>query len=314
MILYSLICAVLSLVFKRPFHRRYDGLPTLDYYHEDTYPDLSAKPFSFYSGKWLLRGFKYQIKGMKPQGIIVFFHGIGTGHFAYIVEIRTLAKMGYLVYAYDNTACGISEGPYLDSFSQAVYDQKAFFSWLDKDPDSLGLKRYVVGHSWGGYIALTSLQKKYNVLKVVSISGFDSLYRLTLSHFPKIRYGHFLAVGSQAIGYPKFGNLSGLKLLKKTSTPFLYIQGTADPMVPYADFGARFQKELADRPNTSFLFREGWGHQPYWTLESQKYGDEVLQPNRLSSYARDLDFPIDYSRFAYDDPVVIKTIIDFLAK
>ena len=314
MILYTIISLILSFFFKRPFHRRYDGLPTLDYYHEDTYPDLSAKPFSFYSGKWLLRGFKYQIFGIKPKGLIIFFHGIGTGHFAYIVEIHTLAKMGYLVYAYDNTACGISEGPYLDSFSRGVYDQEAFFHWLNQDPDSIGLNRYVVGHSWGGYLALTSLQKNYNVLKVISISGFDTLYQLTLSHFPKVKYGHFLTVGSQAIGYPRFGNLSGLKLLKKSSVPFLYIQGTQDLMVPYSSFCARFQKELANRPNTSFLIRQGWGHQPYWTLESQEYGDKVIQPSRLSSYTRDLDYPIDYSHFAYDDPIVVKTIIDFLAK
>jgi pimeloyl-ACP methyl ester carboxylesterase len=311
MILLSL---ALSPFFKRPFKGRQDGTPLLAYYHEDTYSDLTATPFSFYSGKWRLRGFVYAPKGQAIKGLIVFFHGIGAGHYAYLIEIHNLAKAGYLVYAYDNTACGLSEGKDLNSLSTGVLDQNAFFRFLDNDPKAQGLTRYAVGHSWGGFLALCALNPAYHISKVVSLAGFDSVYSLARSHYPAIRFGRWLALEVQWLNYGKAGLVSGLKLMKKTTCPVLYIQGEEDQMVPFQATGLHFQKECAGHPNIHFLFRPGLAHQPYWTLEGEKYAGPILDAIWKSDYQRDLDFKIDYARFTSDDPAVLKAIIDFLAE
>jgi len=314
MITYLLLCLILGYFFKKPFRQRFDGYPNLPYFHPDDFPSLAAEPFSFRSGRYLLRGYRYHYADFDPTKLIVFFHGIGAGHYAYSVEIEYLARQGYLVYAYDYTACGLSEGPYLNGFSTAIRDQRAFFSFLDRDPLAAGKTRYAIGHSWGGFLALASLEKGYGVKKVVSISGFDSVISLAASFYPKMKSGLFLVKGSQWLTYGKDGLVSGLELMKKTATPVLYIQGDEDKSIPYQENGLRFQQELRDRPNIHFLIRKGLGHQPYWTLDSEKYFEGISEgPRNVFSLDRDLDAKIDFARISQDDPLVMKAIIDFLS-
>lgn len=314
MITFLILCLIVGHLFKKPFHQRFDGVPNLPYFHPDDFSGLIAEPFAFHSGRYLLRGFRYHRESYDQTKLIVFFHGVGAGHFAYTTEIDYFTRQGYLVYAYDYTACGLSEGPYVDGFSGAIRDQRALFRFLDDDPLAKGKARYVVGHSWGGFLALSSLSETYDVKKVVSIAGFDSVSSLFVSMYPKLKSSLLLLKASQWLYYGKDGTVSGLELLKKTTIPVLYIQGDQDRTVSYNDNGLLFRRELEGHSNVHFLIRKDLGHQPYWTLDSERYFESISAgPKSILSLDRDLDQKIDYSRLSQDDPAVMKSIIDFLS-
>ena len=66
------------------------------------------------------------------KGLIIFVHGMGGGHTAYMTEIHALAQEGYLVLGYDNTGTMLSDGAELGGFPQAFLDLRHAISFFAK--------------------------------------------------------------------------------------------------------------------------------------------------------------------------------------
>ena len=308
-------CLLLYLLVGFLMHKamgwRGDGTPNLPNRVPEHWPGLNHDDFSFRAGKWVLRGSRYHFGPGPYKGLIVFFHGISAGHTAYLSEIVTLAQAGYLVYAYDYRGCMLSEGRDMRTLSQPVEDADAFFHWLDGDPSAQGLTRYSCGHSWGGYVALTSLRPDYHIAKVVSISGFAEPMGIISGLAPQINFlGPLIKLYCRQVN-GRFANVSGLDLMKATSVPVLYIQGTDDPFVDYEKNGHRFQSELAGHGNVHFIFLQGRGHNCYWTAEAEAYYKDCLAKH-ITSVDRDPSLSMDLDRVLQDDPKTWGAIIDFL--
>ena len=296
---------------KKALGGRGDGSPTLPYWTAEEL-GMSTSPFEFYSGKWKLRGFRYRMGNDKPKGVAIFFHGLGSAESAYTKQIALLAKQGYLVYAYDNTASGMSEGDAIPDLTQTLLDQKAFFDFLDKDKEAAGLPRVAMGHSWGGFTALCALQPEYHVEKVVSFAGFHSVIGAMLFSAPSLKKIAPLIVSYQKRRFKPFGGLDALDLMKKTEAKVLYIQGDKDEAVSFKDNFQVFEKELKDRPNIVLLRRKGYGHMPYWTKKSEEYFHHLVSKEKVSSFDRDPNLKIDMGLLNQSDPEVEQAIIDFL--
>lgn len=292
---------------------RGDGSPTLPYWTAEQL-GLSKEPFSFVSGKWRLFGFRYYKGHVKPNALVVFFHGLGGGHASYMKQIALLAGAGYLVYAYDNSGSGISEGDAIHDLSQTLLDQKAFFAFLDKDEKAKGLRRFAMGHSWGGFTALASLQKEYGIEKVISLSGFHSVIDAMEFASPSIKKMRKTILSYQKRRFAPLGGLDVLDLMKKTSSKVLYIQGDKDEAVSFLTNYELFEKELADRPNIFLIRCKDRGHMPYWTKESERYFFKLTREDKVSSVDRDPNLKIDMGLLNVSDPEIEKTIIDFLGK
>lgn len=289
---------------------RFDGIPCLRYFDEADF-GISAEPFSFRSGKWLLRGKKYFLAGVQPKALITFFHGAGAGHSAYMLEIAALVKQGYVVYAYDYTGCMTSEGTGIGNFAQSLLDQQAFYRYLDATSDK-DLPRYAVGHSWGGYTALGALDPEYRVEKVVSISGFLSAKDEILAHAPGMKKFEGLLERALTKGYGKFGCRNMIELLDQTKAKVLYIQGEADPVVPKAICFDILKQRYATDPRVTLLEIEGAMHNPYWTLEAQRYFYQLQKKAKVLAIDFDNHVSVDYSRLNADEPKVMQAIFDFL--
>lgn len=305
-----MISSILLSALRKAMGFRCDGQPQLTYYQASDY-GVHAEPFSFPSGKWTLRGAKYSVGQGSFKGLLVFHHGIGAGSTAYMQEICAFAKRGYLVYAYDNTGCMTSEGQGIGCLAQSLLDQEAFFSFLEKDEDQKGLKRYVAGHSWGGYTAFGAMNDAYRVEKVVSLSGFVSLPKMLIASEPKLAKFEDLLRRALKKGYgPKAGE-DMAALIAKSKARLLYVQGEADPLVTKAENYDILEKLFGTNERVKLLLVPGAMHNPYWTLEAQKYLYNI-QKKKMFERGFDNSFVIDYGRLNHDDPAIMDQIFSFL--
>lgn len=293
--------------------KRYDGSASLPYYRASDF-SLSEKRFSFYSGKRLLSGSEYFYSDAIPKALIVFFHGLGDGRGSYIKEISLLAKEGYLVYAYDNTGCMESEGRTINSFDHSFKDQKAFFSFLDKDEDAKGLKRYVVGHSWGGFNALISSKSDYSIEKIVSLAGYTSIptfFGTFLPRFGKV-FWPSIWLASRYLE-PRYGAKNAISLLKKSDAEVLYIQGEDDHIVPLKAGFIALRKAFYGNPRFHFVLVKGIGHSVYRSPESEAYVHSLLKDG-ITDLNKNEGLLMDIEKATKENEEVWKAILDFLKK
>lgn len=303
---------VIGHAIGKAHHIRYDGNPRLGYWYPEDL-GIEHEDFSFYSGRTHLRGSRYFVKGKKPEALVVFFHGIGAGRNAYMMEIAELAKQGYLVYAYDNTGCMNSGGTSIKGLGQTAKDMKAFYAWLENDEKAKGLRRYSVGHSWGGYSALLSANPDYRVEKIVSYSGFTQVSRqystyLKAAWMRKLRPLISLYLRME-LG--KYGDIDAVKYLKKSNAKLLYFQGSEDKMVPL-DAGINdLRKRLKDRPDTEFVMVLNQKHNPYCSQRAEAVLEDL---NRKRAHSLDGVPNVEFNlkRATEENPEVMKKTFDFL--
>lgn len=290
---------------------RQEGSPYLKVLTVDDFDGLKAEPFSFYSKKLKLNGYRYFYNQNQFKGVVIFFHGAGNGHLAYTREINALAQEGYLVYAYDNSCCGSSEGEGFWNFSQSLVDQKYFFRFLDKDEKARELKRYAMGHSWGGFTAMASLANDdYKIQKVVEFSGFKSVLQLFQEKSPETKGISWLLKIMNWRYFGKLGNIDTLKVLKKTDKKVMLVHGDLDEMVSFKNVFLEFEKELQGKENIKFVISHDRQHQPYFSLSAQNYYLDLIKRGVLEGKL--VNEEIDYFKLTEEDPEIMKEVFGFL--
>lgn len=305
---------IIYFSLRKNINRRWDGSPVLPYYSPKDL-GISESRFSFYSGHWLLSGSRYFLKGIPYKGLVVFFHGLGAGRTSYLMEISSLVKEGYLVYAYDNTGSMESQGPSIVGLAQTVTDMRHFFAFLDADPLSKGLKRYSMGHSWGGYGAMMSLDNAYHIEKAISMAGFVQ---------PSIEYAFLSKPLANPLLKPflklaliatagKNGDSSAIPVIKKSHGKLLYIQGTNDKLVGFNSAFGTLKKYFPNDPKVTLLEAKGAEHACFLSSSSQKYQDG-LNAKGLTSLSCPLGLKMDIKKATGENPEIMKAIFDFLAK
>ncbi len=307
-----------SLFIKRSlkpfFGVRYDGSPSFPYWRCEDF-GVEEKRFSFTSGKWKLRGSKYFVKGSKPKALVIFFHGLGDGRASYIKEISLLVKEGYLVYAYDNIGCMESEGNSIISFDQTLKDQKAFFKFLESDEDSKGLKRYSIGHSWGGFGAMMSCKPEYKIEKCVSMAGFCKTVDVVVARCGKrcnsyIKNAIKLTIKNLV---KNDSNKSAVDEIKSSSAEVLYIYGEKDKLVT-KDIGFNLlNKEFKNERRVHFLEVKNVGHSVFRTAESEAYVGSLLKKG-LGNLNSPEGLSMDIEKATKENDKVWSTIFGFYSK
>lgn len=291
--------------------RRWDGSPALPYFKSSDL-GIEEKRFSFKSGKNTLYGSKYFKKGVIYKDLVVFFHGLGAGRNAYMKEISEFVKHGYLVYAYDYTGCMESEGNNIIGLGQPLKDVECFFEYLDTDENAKGLNRFVVGHSWGGYVASYSIgNEKFRIKKAVSMAGFlkpeDQYYDLA-PQLKKLKI--FLRLYFKN-GLKNYGNVDVKEIIKKTKTPFLYVQGIQDKTVPYKNNGKAIEELSRENKSIKTKIFERRGHNIHMSNEAENYCASLLNEG-LNKPNNKPELTMDIQKATVEDPRVMKCIFDFL--
>ena len=234
-----LLFLLAALCLRAAFGVRCEGNPALKYFTQEDFDDLEAEQVSFPSDKGqLLRGAVYTCRGVKPSALVIFAHGMGGGHLSYTTNIRTIAKAGFAVLAYDNTGTMASEGSSLRSFYQAVKDLRAALAYVRNNAALSSYKIVLAGHSWGGYTVCQALAfAESQVAGVVAFSPPDSAAGVICDSM-KQAMGISMAWLRPAIwvasvvrgGWDSRRKCSSV-LLRTSRVPVMILQGDADTAV-----------------------------------------------------------------------------------
>ena len=318
------------LCLKAAFGVRCEGNPDLKYFTAEDFDDLDALPVAFRSDKGqTLRGAVYTCRDVRPSALVIFAHGMGGGHLSYTTDIRTVAKAGFAVLAYDNTGTMASEGKALGSFYQAVRDIRAALEFVRSDERLSGYKIVLAGHSWGGYTVCQALEfAEEQVEGVVAFSPPENVAGIlcdTIRQTAGIPMGWLRpAVWAASViqgGWKSRRKCSSV-LLKTGSVPVMILQGDADTAVSVKNSPLSDAAVMAKENITGILY-EGKAHNVYQTKESEKYLTETFaaigeaqkrygkkgipEDERARLYGN-----IDYELIVQEDMEVMKRVTDFM--
>ena len=314
-------------VYKNTLFRRRDDDGTLFYFSTEDFPGLKKEKQTFKTKKGhTLTGYFYhygEYDSFDKSRLVVFEHGMGDGHRAYMREIESLASHGYLVYSYDHTGCTESEGEHIMGLSGSLADLDSCISALVE----LGFAASdisVVGHSWGGFSTLNILGFHPDLRSIVALSGFVSLKEMQKQVIPAFLspLRSKLYELEKSIN-PDYIESSAVDTLASTERPALIIHSLDDDSVSAKTHYLQLQKALADKENITFLTLTDRAHNPNYTADAVKYKSEFFKAHKKRQKKKlHLDreghkafiASYDWRRMTEQDPEIWNQIFAFLDK
>lgn len=306
---------ILVNLYKKNFLQRYDVPEDLPL-HADSgeFPGLRCEPGSFRSSSGVeIRYFFFSYAEYDRGRVVLLCPGLGPGHRGYIAEIEALCRGGLRVLTLDYTGCGASGGERLPSCNAPTRDAAELLEHLKLREEIIP-----VGHSLGGYTALSLANLLPDVRRAVIISGFVGIADEMMG-FVKLR------VLANRIGRfersldPKYGRLDNRAYLAKTGDKLLWIHSTDDPVVAY-------------KPNAGQVLRIGNPNVRVWTVENKRHMPQyttgalqtmnawmgeygrLIREKKLTTLEEKKAFFADkpIGRMTEQDPAVIDEILRFL--
>ena len=269
--------SLLEKMYRNTLFVRHDDDGTLFYFSAADFPGLKKEPYSFTAkAGHRLNGYFYSYDNAIEDRIVVFDHGMGAGHRAYLKEIEMLARHGYLVYSYDHTGCTESEGESIMGFAGSLADLDSCISSIKADFPGKAIS--VVGHSWGGFSTLNIAAYHPDVKHVVAMAGFVSVKSMQKQVVPFILrpfIGCLYKLEEKT--NPDYVSASAIDALSGTEAHALVIHSTDDKTVSFKRHFERLRRVLADRPNVRFLELSGKDHNPNYTLDAVKYKNDFFK-------------------------------------
>ena len=291
-------------VYRSQIYTRSDDIGAVFYFSSDDFNGMIKEPYPFTSSDGhKLSGYFYHYGSPKPGRIIVFDHGMGSGHRGYMKEIEQLARRGYLVFAYDHTGCMESGGDSTGGFLQSLKDLNDALTTLKADKKYKDCTYSVVGHSWGAFSTLNICALHPDVTHICAMSGFISLEAVLRQFFGGIMwiFGRRI-LKEETASNPKFAAYNAADSLKDSSVKALIIHSDDDHTVDCAKHFGVMEKALAHKDNIKFLKVTGKAHNPNYTEAAVRYKDEFFADFKQAMSDGSLVFDEDKKKFkgSYD--------------
>ena len=262
---FAAITTVVSVLMNNKFGRG-DYIPqeySTDYYYQHYKDDYPRENFSFTSGGNTLQGYIYGAENDKA--LLVFAHGIDSGHERYMKSLLWFVDNGWRVFSYDATGSGHSEGTGSKGLPQSALDLDAALDYIEADPELSAMPRFLMGHSWGGYAVTAVLSFGHEVDGVASISGYAEPLEMIYE------FADQMIGGARVIAYPSmwlynqllFGEYAGLSAvngINSVDTPVLVFHGTEDETIGYDGAAIMNKRDLITNPNVEYITLEGCTH------------------------------------------------------
>ncbi|MBQ7761463.1 MAG: alpha/beta fold hydrolase [Clostridia bacterium] len=312
----------LKSIFYNAVHKRCEPKKYLYYFTQNDFDGLHSKPITIKSSKGhKLKGYlyHYDMENLKDDRVIIFEHGMWSGHISYMREIELLCRHGYVVLGYDHTGCFESEGEETYGFLQSLLDLNDVIEHFKSNEELKDLKIYVVGHSWGGFSAMNISQLK-KIEGFVAISGFTSVKDIINQNVPFfLPYSRKKLLEYEGQG-SKYASVSGVRL-KDHDTRALFIHSRDDKIVKYKKHHKKLHKALENCSDVTFLVLDGKGHNPTYSDEAVKLKDQMqadltkaLKEGKLSTDEECQAFvqKYDWNKITEQDKDVWDIIIHFL--
>ena len=293
-------------------YRRNDADGTLHYFSAADFEGLKAIPYSFTSSLGhTLNGYFYSYPDPIPGRLLIFEHGMGGGHTAYMKEIEMLCRKGLMVLAYDHSGCMSSEGETTGGFARSLRDLNDCLDSLKRLRGFQSLDISVMGHSWGGFSAMNIGALHPEVRRIVAMSGFTSVQDIIRQNFK----GVLKSAGERLLTEARtedreYATVESFESLKKTKANVLLIHSEDDKTVSIDGF-ERLKSALGHCPNLTFLRVRHKGHNPNYTEAAVKYKNEFFsiypkEKKRLKTEEQKASFiaSFDWHQMTEQDPLV----------
>lgn len=308
-------------VYKAQLFVRCDDIGIAHYFSHSDFKGLNAERYEFTSSKNnRLVGCFYSYEGYDPNRIIIFDHGFGGGHRSYLKEIEKLASFGYRVFAYDHTGCMESDGENTGGLSQSLCDLNDVLNTIKADANVNTECITVIGHSWGGYSTLNISALHPDIKKIVVLSGFISVKRMTEQNFKGfLRFYVNDIIKLEGRSNPEFIAYDAIETLKNSPVNALLIYSDNDHLVNREYHYDTLYNALKDNENIEFILESKKGHNPNYTREAVKYLAEYseaalraaeLSPSEKEKFRNSFDWNI----MTEQDEEIWSKIREFLAK
>ena len=259
-------------LYKGMMHTRCDDTETVFYFTPDYFPGLVYEPYAFKaSAGHTLQGYLYHYDNPIDGRIIVFDHGFGGGHRAYMKEIEMLCRHGYLVFAYDHTGCMESGGQTPNGLGQSLCDLNDCITTIKADPRFERLDISVMGHSWGAFSTLNISALHPEISHIVAMCGFVSIPEMIGTFFSGLMKGYRKPIIELEMkSNPVFAKFNSIESLSKSDTKALLIYSANDPMCRRIHYDL-LKEGLAGKENIRFILEQNKEHNPNYTEEAVKY-------------------------------------------
>ena len=259
-------------MYKGMMHTRCDDVETVFYFSSENYPDLKVEAHSFTaSAGHTLSGCFYEYDNSIPDRLIVFDHGFGGGHLAYMKEIEMLCKHGYKVFAYDHTGCMKSGGESPNGLAQSLCDLNDCITMLKADERFASYGISVMGHSWGAFSTLNITALHPEISHIVAMCGFVSVKEMINTFFSGVMKGYRTAVlALEKESNPRFIEFDAVETLKNSDAKALLIYSENDQLCRRTHYDI-LKTELEGRENIDFLLVKNKGHNPNYTEDAVRY-------------------------------------------
>ena len=257
--------------FKGMMHTRCDDTETVLYFSAQDFDGLHQEAYAFQSSMGhTLQGYFYSYDNPIKGRLIVFDHGFGGGHRAYMKEIEKLCAHGYRVFAYDHTGCMESGGKSPNGLSQSLCDLNDCITTLKADERFAGLDLSVMGHSWGAFSTMNVVALHPDVSHIVALCGFVSAEEMIKTFFAGPLKGYRKAVlALEEESNPNFFKFNAVESLKNTNTKALLIYSEDDHLCRRAHYDIH-KEGLQDNKNVRPMLVVGKGHNPNYTADAVK--------------------------------------------
>lgn len=310
-------------MYRAQLFARYDDTGNVFYFSAADFEGLRCIPHAFRaSAGHRLQGYFYYYDGYRAGRIVVFDHGLGGGHRAYMREIELLARRGYAVFAYDHTGCMQSEGTDTNGFGQSLCDLNDAIAAIKADPTWGACAISVMGHSWGALSTMNIAAYHPDVRHIVALSGPVSTHRMLRDMFRgplRLFVGRLWRMEQAASG--EFARRDAAQTLRDTAARVLLIYSDNDPLIRRGAHYEVLRRALADRDNVRLMLVSGKGHNPNYTADAVAYKDgffaaltAAVKDGRLESAAQKQDFIAqwDWTRMTAQDETVWQSVFEVL--
>lgn len=314
-------------VFHAVFDRRLSDLETLnkdEYCLWKTQKDFSnlteRKIVNIKNGDHELTSYLYMVKD--PKGIFISAHGMGSladgegsSYLSFLVENH------FNVLALDLTASGRSEGDSMISLEQSRFDVLSAEDYIEAQEELNRLPLGLIGHSWGAYGCLSSLQENRKPSWVISFSAFnDPLTFMVESAKQKIGRIAETTLPTFHLSYAcRYGKWDAIKVSDAcknlTSTKILFIQGEEDEVVPLSQSAYQACHTKGDS-SYSFLSLPNVGHDAPWFDPSSLnyFTQKMTELHQEKLGLEEWEKGIDKEKSNVLNPIVISEISNLIAR
>jgi pimeloyl-ACP methyl ester carboxylesterase len=307
----------IRLILTMAFSRRFDFHPNLKYFTIKDFPDMDMDPIEFKNqrGYFLRGGFYYDDQLQPHKKLMIFSHGIGPGHQAYTHLIHAFVKKGYVVFAYDNMGCGLSQGKSIRGIPQAISDLRDALTYIDKTTYAR-LPKTLLGHSWGAYAVLRAARMNFNLANIISIGPFNDVTEMLGKYIPWIKRFKLLVKVNNLAMFGKLSMVTSSEILSKTKIKTLVIVGEKDDDIPLkGNYDLYIQ---SNNPLSKVYLAKNHRHNPYLSFRAETYvidtilkGTEKLAKEKDKNVLNAFFHSLDYQLVGEHDSHIIGMIEKF---